>query len=139
MMDIANILLNVYKKENGAKKFYQAALYFKKLNGWTIGNSLDFRQKQFNLSDTVKPNLFELKKLTLEYAVNIKSFNVGIIKKIDINKGFGFIKLLDGTRDIYFKIKNIKNKKNYLDINTFVTFEVQQYNNKKEAIKIEKV
>ena len=139
MMDIANILLNVYKKENGAKKFYQAALYFKKLNGWTIGNSLDFRQKQFNLSDTVKTNLFELKKLTLEYAVNIKSFNVGIIKKIDINKGFGFIKLLDGTRDIYFKIKNIKNKKNYLDINTFVTFEVQQYNNKKEAIKIEKV
>lgn len=64
---------------------------------------------------------------------------MGIIKKIDINKGFGFIKLLDGTRDIYFKIKNIKNKKNYLDINTFVTFEVQQYNNKKEAIKIEKV
>lgn len=139
MIDIANILLNVYNKENDAKKFYQAALYFRTVNGWTIGNSLDFRKKQFNLSDTAKPNLFELKKLALEYAVNIKPFKVGNIKKIDTNKGFGFIKLLDGTKDIYFKTKNIRNKNHYLDLNTFVTFEVQQYNNKEEAIKIEKI
>lgn len=139
MIDIANILLNVYNNENDAKKFYQAALYFKTVNGWTIGNSLDFRKKQFNLSDTLKPNLIELKKLALKFAVNIKFFNVGNIKKIDANKGFGFIKLLDGTRDIYFKTRNINNKKHYLGLNTFVTFEVQEYNNKEEAIKIEKV
>lgn len=139
MIDIANILLNVYKKENEAIKFYQAALYFKTINGWNIGNSLDFRKKQFNLSETTKPNLFELKKLSLELAVSIKKINVGNVKKIDINKNFGFIKLLDETRDIYFKTKNIKNKKHYLAQDTFVTFEIKQFNNKYEAIKIEKI
>ena len=139
MVDIGNILLNVYKKENVAKKFYQSALYFKNINGWSIGNSLDFRKKQFNLSDVVKPDLFELKKISLEFAVNIKYFNVGRIKKINTCKGFGFIRLLNETRDIYFKTKNIKNKKHYFDINTFVTFEIQQYDDKDEAIKIERI
>lgn len=139
MLDIANILLNVYKKENEAKKFYQAALYFKTLNGWSIENSLDFRKKQFNLSDTAKPNLYELKKLALTFAVNIKTFNTGSIKKLNINKGFGFIKLLDESKDIYFRTRSFKNQKQQLKKDIFVKFKVKQHKNREEAIQIEKI
>ncbi len=82
--------------------------------------------------------MYELKKLALTFAVNIKTFNTGSIKKLNINKGFGFIKLLDESKDIYFRTRSFKNQKQQLKKDIFVKFKVKQHKNREEAIQIEK-
>lgn len=135
MIDIANVLLNNYYLENEAKKFYQAALYFVNLNGWKINKDLEYKKEKFNLSKEEKPNLLELKKITLKHLYKEENINVGTIKMINLNKGYGFIKTEE--KDVYFKTKNIRN--NNLHINTFVSFEIVKYGDKIEAQGIKKI
>lgn len=133
MSDIGDLLI-AKGDESNAVKFFHCALYYRTINGWGISRELEYQRILNDIDITKKPNLIELKKISLIKAISLNNhLNVGIMKQTDKNKKYGFISSLNLNRDIYFKKEHILNNKNYLPENTFVTFDVYDNHGKPAA------
>lgn len=133
MSDIGDLLI-AKGDESNAMKFFQCALYYRNINGWGISRELEYQKILHNIDITKKPNLIELKKISLVKAISLNnSLNVGVIKPTNKNEKYGFIALLNSNTDIYYKKEHILNSKNYLPKHTFVTFTVYDNHGKPAA------
>lgn len=133
MSDIGDLLI-AKGDESNAVKFFQCALYYRTINGWGISRELEYQKILNNIDVTKKPNLLELKKISLIKAISLNdNLNAGIMKQTDKNKKYGFILSLNLNMDIYYKKEYILNSSNYLPEKTFVTFTVYDNHGKPAA------
>ena len=127
------LLFEAKKRYNDAKLFFQCCYYYRNTNGWFINSDLKYKIKYYEIDDMFKPNLRNLKNITIN--VLSKWFNIGVIKMIDTQKGFGFIKALN-NHDIHFRTKNIRNKQRFISVGCFVEFDIENTKKGMSAVNI---
>lgn len=116
------LLFEAKKKYNEAKLFFQCCFYYRNMNGWAVSSDLEYKVKYYEIDDNIKPNLKKLKNITI--SILSESFNIGEIKMIDKQKGFGFIKT-NNNQDIHFRTRNIRNKQRFIPVGCFVEFDIE--------------
>ena len=139
ILDLAFIYDN--KGDNKiAKIFFQACAYYRNLNNWILPEELKYKILESDIDINELPNIKEMKSICLNYVRQREGKNIkhGMIKKLFIDKGFGFIQSQE-NQDIYFRTNNLKQKIN-LRIGLKVKFEVaKDKQGRKVAIKIKEV
>lgn len=139
ILDLAFIYDN--KGENKiAKIFFQACAYYRNLNNWILPEELKYKILENDIDINELPNIKEMKSICLNYVRQREEKNIkyGQIKKLFLDKGFGFIQSQE-NQDIYFRTNNLKQKIN-LRIGLKVKFEVaEDKQGRKVAIKIKEV
>lgn len=128
-----------YGNTENASKFFYACIKYRTERRWKFSQELRYEMQQYNFSLEKEPNFNELITITKQFVNNNSLSNIqsGIIIKVDKDRKFGFIKINDNAKDnIYFKFKNVLNKK-ILYKNSKVVFEVIVNNrNLNEAINL---
>lgn len=139
ILDLAFIYDN--KGENKmAKIFFQACAYYRNLNNWILPEELKYKILENDIDINELPNIKAMKSICLNYVRQREEKNIkyGQIKKLSLDKGFGFIQSQE-NQDIYFRTNNLKPKIN-LRIGLKVKFEVaEDRQGRKLAIKIKEV
>ena len=119
-----------------AKIMFQASGYYRKINGWKIPEELEYSIEKYMLNIDTKVNRKQIEKIAVEQLRKNNILKTGKIIKILEGNSTGFIKIENENKDIYFNIKDSKEKNiaKYM----YVDFEIVQVNNKYRAINIRK-
>lgn len=120
MSDLGDILFAL-NYEDDAIQFYQACLFYRLRSGWYIDNELDYKRRIYDLKNE-KPNLDLMKKVTIKHIIRLKKHNIGIVKKLFKDKGYGFICSLNENIDVYFKIPT-SGRNSKIGINSYVIYD----------------
>lgn len=109
MLDTAHLWDAVGKKEN-SKLFFQATSYYRKRQGWSIPEELEYAICLYKIKIENPPNIKEIQRISNEYIVSVEGTNEileGCIHNILPHGGSGFIKPTNGGPNIYFNTNDI--------------------------------
>lgn len=119
-----------------AKIMFQASAYYRKRNGWKIPEELEYEVEKYILNIDNKPSRKQIENISMECLKKNDIFKRGKVVKILEGNKSGFIKIESESRDIYFNIRDSKEKniRKYM----YVDFEIIEIDNKFRAINIRK-
>lgn len=106
MQDLGNLWLNQKNDRASAKKFFQASAYYRKENDWNFSEDLEYAISSLDIDITLKPNSWDLKKITKKYVGEIENnenWYYGIVKSLLPSGRDGFIKQFAEKENIYFR------------------------------------
>lgn len=97
-----------------AKIFFHASAFYREKNKWSISEELEYKIKEYSLNIKEKPPIGLIKSICRKQVAikDEKKKLYGNIKKIFINRGYGFINSnISNENDVYFKVADIIGKK----------------------------
>lgn len=96
-----------------AKCFFQASSYYRKRQGWSFPEELQYAINHFDIDIKEKPNIKEIQRISNDYiaTIEVKTDRYkGMINNIILHGGAGFITPNHGGSNVYFNMKNVIGK-----------------------------
>lgn len=138
MLDTA-LLWQATGNNVNSKCFFQASAYYRKQQGWSSPEELQYAVSFFEIDIEEKPNIRAMRLISNEYIETIEGktdkFD-GRIVKILSHGGAGFIKPNHDNSNVYFNMKDVLGKKEF-NIGDIVEYELSKGKDERmRAVKI---
>lgn len=139
LMSDTALLWQALGKDVNAKIFFQASVYYRNRQGWSISEELQYAISTFEIDVDKKPNINMMQNISKDYIESIEGKSErleGEILNILPHGNTGFIKSSKGGSNVYFRIKDVLEKKK-LAIGDKVEYElIKEKDNRIRAVKI---